>query len=481
MVSKPLVAIVGRPNVGKSTLFNRLAGARLAVVDDTPGTTRDRLHADSEWNGRAFTLIDTGGMESVPAHRPAPAALDAHMPLAVASAEYIPQIRRQAELAVAEAEAILLVVDAEAGITAADEAVAQILRRHQREVDRIRQPPIFVVANKADNEARRQAAVEFFALGLGEVYPISALHGTGTGDLLDALVETLPSQAAEEDESIKIAIVVRPNVGKSSLLNALLGEERVIVSPVPGTTRDAVDTPIQVGDLAATLIDTAGIRRRGHIEPGVEKFSVLRALRAIERCDVALLLIDAVEGVTAQDAHIAGIILEENKSVVLVVNKWDVVRAKSASGDASPMKEASGDASHMKEFGQTLRAALNFLDYVPLVFISAKTGLRVGEVLPLALRVQEERLRRVPTGELNRIVREAVDQQAPPTKAGKRLKIYYVSQVRTDPPTFLFHVNDPGLVHFSYERYLENQIRRGYSFLGTPLRLSFRPRSRTEG
>ena len=470
IVSKPLVAIVGRPNVGKSTLFNRLAGARLAVVDDTPGTTRDRLHADSEWNGRAFTLIDTGGMESVPARRPAPAALGAHTPLAIASAEYIPQVRRQAEMAVAEADAILFVVDAQGGITAADEAVTEILRRHQREVDGIRQPPIFVVANKADNEARRQSALEFFALGLGEVYPISALHGTGTGDLLDALVETFPTQAAGEDESIKIAIVGRPNVGKSSLLNALLGEERVIVSPVPGTTRDAIDTPIQAGGLAVTLIDTAGIRRRGHIDPGVEKFSVLRALRAIERCDVALLLIDAVDGVTAQDAHIAGMILEANKSVVLLVNKWDVKVAEE--------KGRRGEGE--REFGQVLRQALNFLDYVPVLFISAKTGLRVDEVLPVALRVQEERLRRVPTGELNRIVREAVDKQAPPTKAGKRLKIYYASQVRTDPPTFLFHVNDPNLVHFSYERYIENQIRQAYSFLGTPLRLSFRPRSRVD-
>jgi GTP-binding protein len=259
-------------------------------------------------------------------------------------------------------------------------------------------------------------------------------------------------------------------VGKSSLLNALLGEERAIVSPVPGTTRDAIDTQLQVGDLAVTLIDTAGIRRRGHIDPGVEQYSVLRALKAIKRCDVALLLIDAVEGVTAQDAHVAGFILDESKSVVLVVNKWDVIR-QSATGVASHRQQE-------KEFGQSLRAALNFLDYVPAIFISAKQGLRVDEVLALALQVQEERLVRIPTGELNRIVREAVDRQAPPSKAGKRLKIYYASQVRTDPPTFLFHVNDTNLVHFSYERYLENQIRKVYSFLGTPLRLSFRPRGR---
>ena len=472
-MSKPIVAIVGRPNVGKSTLFNRLAGARLAVVDDTPGTTRDRLHADSDWNGRAFTVVDTGGIEEMPKTRRAessPAPLDAHTPLAVASAEFIPQIRQQAEMAVAEADAILFLVDAEAGLTAADEAVADILRRRQREIDGVKQPPIFLVANKAESPARRLAATEFYALGLGEVYPISALHAIDTGDLLDALVVSFPPQEDEEDESIKIAIVGRPNVGKSSLLNALLGEERVIVSPVPGTTRDAIDTRLDVGELAVTLIDTAGIRRRGHIDPGVEKYSVLRAMKAIERCDVALLLIDAVEGVTAQDAHIAGFILDENKSVVLLVNKWDVVK------EGEKGRRGEGE----KEFGKTLRAALNFLDYVPMLFISAKKGLRVDEVLPLALRVQEERLTRIPTAELNRIVREAIDKQAPPTKAGKRLKIYYASQVRTDPPTFLFHVNDTELVHFSYERYLENQIRKVYEFLGTPLRLSFRLRSRAK-
>jgi GTP-binding protein len=481
-MNKPLVAIVGRPNVGKSTLFNRLVGERLAVVDDTPGTTRDRLQADAEWNGRAFTVIDTGGIESVPGRvARGDKPLGEHTPLAVASAEYIPHIRRQAEIAVSEADAILFLVDATAGITAADQEVADTLRvrRQQRAEGEV---PIFVVANKSETEERRQAALEFYALGLGEVYAISAIHSIGTGDLLDALVGTFPSQAIEEDESVKIAIVGRPNVGKSSLLNALLGEERAIVSPVPGTTRDAIDTRLEVksasGDashnIPVTLIDTAGIRRRGHIEPGVEQYSVLRALRAIKRCDVALLLIDAVDGVTAQDAHVAGFILEENKSAVLVVNKWDLYES------ANQRVSESAKRATQKEFEQTLRTSLNFLDYVPVLFISAKTGLRVDEVMPLALRVQEERLLRIPTGDLNRIVREAVDKQAPPTKAGKRLKIYYVSQVRTDPPTFLFHVNDPQLVHFSYERYLENQIRAKYPFVGTPLRLSFRPRRKAE-
>ena len=472
-MNKPFVAIVGRPNVGKSTLFNRLIEERRAVVDDAPGTTRDRLQADAEWNGRVFIVVDTGGIEARhgdagPARGGQP--LSAHTPLAVASAQYIPQIRRQAEIAIAEADAILFLVDAEAGVTPADQEVADTLRvRRQRPEGEV---PIFVVANKVDNVAREQAALEFYALGLGDVYPISAIHGIGTGDLLDALVEAFPPQAIEEEESIKIAIVGRPNVGKSSLLNALLGEERAIVSPAPGTTRDAIDTSLEIGDLAVTLIDTAGIRRRGHIDPGVEQFSVLRALRAIKRCDVALLLIDAVEGVTAQDAHIAGFVLEEAKSVVLVVNKWDLYES------ASRRIGESARRAVQREFEQTLRAALNFLDYAPALCISAKTGLRVDQVMPLALRVQEERLVRIPTGELNRIVREAVDKQAPPTKAGKRLKIYYASQVRADPPTFLFHVNDPKLAHFSYERYLENRIRAAYPFTGTPLRLSFRPRGK---
>ncbi len=480
-MNKPLIAIVGRPNVGKSTLFNRLVGERLAVVDDAPGTTRDRLHADSEWNGRSFTVVDTGGMGTLPERAPRD---DAH----VFTAELNRHIRRQAEIAVAEADAVLFVVDAEAGITATDREVAGILRRHQRMADGTMQPPVFVVANKAETAERRQAAVEFFGLGLGEVHPVSAIHGVGTGDLLDALVESFPPQETAEDESVKIAIVGRPNVGKSSLLNALLGEERAIVSPLPGTTRDAIDTRLDVvsesGDTAhaipVTLIDTAGIRRRGHIDPGVEQYSVLRALRAIKRCDVALLLIDAAEGVTAQDAHIAGFILDESKSVVLVVNKWDMIAADRSNErmGAQPGKD-NASAQKEKAFGQAVRAALNFLDYVPIIFISAKTGLRIDPVLPLALRVQNERWVRIPTAELNRIVREAVDRQAPPSKAGKRLKIYYASQVRADPPTFLFHVNDTSLAHFSYERYLENQIRAAYGFLGTPLRLSFRPRSKS--
>ncbi len=476
-MTKPFVALVGRPNVGKSTLFNRLAGERLAVVDEAPGTTRDRLHADGEWNGRVFTLIDTGGIEVIPgrvlkADRP----LSQHASADRATLEFVPLIRMQAEIAISEADAVIFVVDCDAGLTNADREVAGILRQHQRERDGEPWPPIFIAANKADNEQRRQAALEFYELGLGEVYPISALHGLGTGDLLDAVVTSfVPAEAIEEDESIKIAIVGRPNVGKSSLLNAILGQERSIVSPVPGTTRDAIDTRLTWGELPVTLIDTAGIRRRGHIDPGVEKYSVLRALRAIERSDVALLIIDAIDGVTAQDAHVAGYILDENKSVVVVVNKWDMIQ---------PGLQPKDDGSltpKEREFSAHLRSALNFLDYVPVLFVSAKTGLRVDEVMAMALRVQEERLMRLPTSEINRIVRGAIDKQAPPTKAGQRLKIYYGSQVRTDPPTFLFFVNDTNLVHFSYERYLENQIRAAHSFIGTPLRLSFRNRKQAEG
>ena len=462
-MTKPLVALVGRPNVGKSTLFNRLVGERLAVVDDTPGTTRDRIEAECEWNGRAFTVVDTGGLEVLPERSDGGGrgkkSLTQHTPLSVASAEFIPQIREQAGMAIEAADAIVLVVDATSGITAADEQVAEILRRTSK--------PVFLAANKAESEQRREEAVEFYGLGLGEVFPISAYHGMGTGDLLDAVVASFPPQEEKpEDESIKIAIVGRPNVGKSSLLNALLGEERAIVSPIPGTTRDAIDTRIVWGTMPITLIDTAGIRRRGHIEAGVEKYSVLRALKAIQRADVALLLIDATGGVTAQDAHVAGFILDEMKSCIVVVNKWDAVPGKTG--------------HTMDEYTAHVRSALNFMDYVPVAFISAKLGTRVDQVLPTALRVQEERLVRIPTGELNRIVREAMEKQMPPTRAGKRLHIYYATQPRTDPPTFIFFVNDKELVHFSYERYLENQIRKTYSFFGTPLRLSFRERKREE-
>ncbi len=454
-MSKPLVALVGRPNVGKSTLFNRLAGERLAVVAETPGTTRDRLVAEVEWGGRIFDVVDTGGID--------PTILRGGEPLSLDSVDYLDQIRSQAELAARDADLVLLVVDVEEGLTAADQEVAQILRRARGKGPTA---PVLLVANKADNAERRAQAMEFYELGMGEPVAVSALHGTGAGDLLDRMLDLLGEAKAPEpeaDDRIHIAIVGRPNVGKSSLLNRLLGEERVIVSPIPGTTRDAIDTHLTFHGTPLTLIDTAGIRRRGRIEPGVEKYSVLRALKAIDRADVVLLLIDAVDGVTAQDAHIGGLAVEKLKSIVLVINKWDAV---------------SKDTHTMDEYAQRVRQELKFLDYVPALFISARTGQRVAKVLPTALQVHEERLFRVPTATLNVWLREALEAHAPPTRGGKRLKIYYASQVRTDPPTFVFHVNDRRLVHFTYARYLENQIRARHNFLGTPLRLLFRPRRR---
>lgn len=454
---KPVVALVGRPNVGKSTLFNRIAGERLAVVDDRPGTTRDRLIAEAEWRGVSFDVVDTGGID--------PTNLQRTEPLSVDSADYIAQIRAQAELAVREADAILFLVDVESGVTPADIEVAGILRRNQSERLGKPWPPILLVVNRCENLERRAGIFEFYELGMGEPLPISALHGTGTGDLLDVLMEVLDAPAEEqvqEDSELKIAIIGRPNVGKSSLLNRLLGEDRVLVSPIPGTTRDAVDTRLMFHGEALVLIDTAGIRRRGRIEPGVEKYSVIRTLKAIERSDVVLLLVDATEGVTAQDAHIAGMAIDKYKSILVIVNKWDAVEK---------------DTHTMAEFTRYVRGQLNFLDYVPVLYISATTGLRVDQVLPMAFRVQEERLRRIPTGQLNRLLQQALRDHPAPTRKGKQLKIQYASQVRTDPPTFLFHVNDPKLVHFSYARFLENRIRKDYGFLGTPIRLSFRKKS----
>lgn len=456
-MKKPVVALVGRPNVGKSTLFNRLAGERLAVVDDTPGTTRDRLVAEAEWNGIFFDVVDTGGIDPTPIGAGA-----GRTPLSIGSAEFIEQIRRQAELAIEQADLVLFMTDAESGVTPADYEVAQILRRHQVEREGKLWPPVLLVVNKADSAARRMQALQFYELGLGEPYPISALHGTGTGDLLDAVVANFPPLPEEEEEErVKIAIVGKPNVGKSSLLNRLLGEERAIVSPIPGTTRDAVDTYLDFDGVPVTLIDTAGIRRRGKIEPGVEKFSVLRSLRAIERADVVLLVVDATVGISAQDTHIAGFILDAWKSVVVLINKWDAVQKESHT---------------MTEYTQHIRQELNFMDYVPMLFISAKTGQRVDQVLPLALQVQEERLVRLSTSQLNQILHSAQDEHPAPSISGRQLKIYYGTQVRSDPPTFLVYVNDPKLAHFSYLRYLENRLRQVYPYLGTPIRLVLRAR-----
>ena len=458
-MKKPVIVLVGRPNVGKSTLFNRLVGERLAIIDDVPGTTRDRLVAEGDWAGHDFFVVDTGGID--------PTRQRSQEPLSIGSADFIADIRAQAEIAMEEADVIVLLTDAQQGVTEADREIVQMLRRRQSIVAGKNHPPIVLVVNKADSDLYRTNALDFYSLGLGEPFPISAIHGTGTGDLLDEVVAHFPQAAEdeEEDSSIKVAIVGKPNAGKSSLLNKLTGENRSIVSPIPGTTRDAIDTQITWEGLQITLIDTAGIRKRGTIIPGVEKYSVLRAMQAIERCDVALLVVDAVTGITAQDTHIAGYINQAWKSVVLIVNKWDLIEK---------------DTHTSVEFEKTIRQALNFLPYVPIIFISAASGQRVNQVLPMVARVQEERLVRLTTSQLNRILQNAQDLHQPSSGSGRMFRIYYGTQVRSEPPTFLLYCNDPTLGHFTYLRYLENQIRKEYPFVGTPIRLVLKARERGE-
>jgi GTP-binding protein len=501
----PLVAIVGRPNVGKSTLFNRILGARTAIVEDRARTTRDRLYGDAEWNGRRFVIVDTGGLEA-----------DTDDPIEL-------RVQEQARLAIAEADAIVFVVDAASGMTPADLEAAELLRRASA--------PVIVAVNKADNEKRELEGAEFHALGWDETYAISASHGRGTGDLLDAIVWALPPEreaeparkareaeadawadevaagrlepfvvgepaadlagdgqgedradedspgdagaarwdaaiAAEADTApAAIAFVGRPNVGKSSLLNALLGEERAIVSEVPGTTRDAIDTRLAWGRSEVTLIDTAGIRRRGKVAggPAAERYSTMRALTALARADVAVLVIDAVEGLTSQDAHVAGYAVEEGKGLVLAVNKWDLVAEKT---------DRTFD-----QYVEWIRHEVPFIEFAPVVSISAKTGQRVGRVLELAVDIWAERRRRIPTGELNRLVSAATDRTPPPMVRGKRPRIFYATQVAIAPPTFVFFASDASAVHFSYRRYLENRLRETFGFDGTPIRLVFRDRT----
>jgi len=453
MSRKSLVALVGRPNVGKSTLFNRIIGRRLAVVSDVAGTTRDRLYGDAEWGGVVFTLVDTGGIEVTEGRATSPLSED--------SEQFLPLIRQQATVAMQDADAIVHVVDGQSGITAADREVADILRQTKK--------PVFVAANKLESSKLWDTAYEFYELGLGEVFAVSALHGSGTGDLLDAIVGALspfdPEEEAE-DTSVKIAILGRPNVGKSTLLNKLVGEERVIVSPIAGTTRDAIDERLRWHGQEFTLIDTAGIRRRGKIDQGVEKYSVLRALKTLRRADVALLLIDGEEGVTAQDAHIGGMLTEENVGVIVLVNKWDIVEK---------------DAYTMPAYEKTVRNELSFLSYAPLLFVSAETGQRLNKILPTVLEVQAARHQRVGTGELNDLLRDLIANHPPPTKAGTQLKFYYATQVAVAPPTFVFFVNRPEMIHFGYERYIENRIREQFTFSGTPIRLLFRGRNDQRG
>ena len=498
----PIVAIVGRPNVGKSTLFNRIVGERTAIVEDRARTTRDRLYGETEWNGRRFMVVDTGGLE-----------VDPRDPIEA-------RVQDQARIAIAEADVIVFVVEAITGLTPADQEAAEVLRRAKA--------PVLVAVNKSDNEKRELEAAEFYALGWEQTYPIAAVHGRGVADLLDEVVLALPPESEAElarkrreaeaeafseevesgrlepiivgeatddgddepvpedgppiddeaarrwdaliasestDEPAAVALVGRPNVGKSSLLNALLKQERMIVSDIPGTTRDAIDTRLPWGRTEIVLIDTAGIKRRGRVAggPAAERYSTLRSFKAISRADVAVLLIDAVDGLTAQDAHIAGFVVEEGRGLVVAVNKWDAVEEKTG--------------NTFDQYVEWIRAEAPFLDFAPVVSISAKTGQRVERVLELAVDVWAERRRRVPTGELNRIIGDAIARQEPPAVKGRRPKLFYATQAGVAPPTFVFFARDAGSVHFSYRRYLENKLRDAFGFHGTPVRLVFRERA----
>lgn len=461
MASLPVVAIVGRPNVGKSTLFNRLIGQRLAIVEDIPGTTRDRVYGTSEWNGRTFTVVDTGGLELEP------------------GTEIEERVQDQARVAIEEADLVLFVVDAHAGLAPLDHEVADRLRRADA--------PVILVVNKADNPRREAEGAEFFALGFEPTITISAQHGRNTGDLADLIVEGLPPKGEAEAEvergpdelteeqlaelaetelgPPRVAIVGRPNTGKSTFVNRVLGEERMIVSTVPGTTRDPIDTTIQLDGQEIVLVDTAGIRRRGSIEKGIERYSVLRSMKAIDSADVAIVMTDATEGYTAQDAHVVGYVLEKYRGIVLVLNKWDAVEKDEHTAD---------------QWLKRLRRDAPYLAWADIVFASALTGQRVERILHEAVRVAEERYRRIPTGELNRLITDAV-RAHPPSHVRNRLpKIFYATQVGVAPPTFVIFVNDPELIHFSYKRYLENRIRDTYGFLGTPIRVVYRKRESEE-
>jgi len=434
-VSKPVVAIVGRQNVGKSTLLNRLAGKRLAIVVDLPGTTRDRIHADISWHDVEFTLVDTGGLEIEPGSTVGRGVLE------------------QVQAAIDEADAIIFLADVKDGVNPVDHEIAAQLRQVNK--------PVVLTVNKADNDRRDAEALEFYQLGLGEPLAISAYHGLGISELLDRVVPLLPVSVPSEvgPELMKVAIVGRPNVGKSMLLNALLGRQRAIVDDIPGTTRDALDTLFDFKGESILLIDTAGIRRRGRVEQGVERYSVIRAMRAIERADVAMLVLDATELLTAQDTHIAGYIQQAVKGVVLVVNKWDLVEGKRSA-----------------EFTQYIRKELKFMPYAPVLYTSAKTGRGVGKVIPQASQVYQERLKRLSTSMVNRVIQEAVAAHTLPRSGKKQLKVLYTTQAEVNPPTFVFFVNDTRLVHFSYQRYMENKLRQAFGFAGTPLRLIFKNR-----
>lgn len=435
---KPVVAVVGRANVGKSTLFNRLTHTRLAIIEDVIGVTRDRLYRDVTWAGKQFTLIDTGGIELR------------------SDEEIIRNVRFQAEVAIDEADLILFMVDATTGITQADEAVAALLYKSDK--------PVIVVVNKIEQFDDLSDVYEFYGLGFSDVIPISASHGTNTGDLLDLVIDQLnelPDEEAVEDDRIHIAVVGRPNVGKSSLVNSILGQERSIVSNIPGTTRDAIDSDFRYNGEEYSIVDTAGMRKRNKIEIATERYSVMRSLRAVDRSDVVLMVINAEEGLIEQDKRIAGYAHEQGKGIILVVNKWDLIEK---------------DEKTMKHFEETLRDELLFLSYAPMLFVSALTRQRIPKIMEKVKAVAETRMMRISTSLLNEIVREALLKNPPPTDKGKRLKVYYATQAGVAPPTFLFFVNDEERMHFSYLRYIENRIRDHFVFEGTSLRLILRNR-----
>ncbi len=437
-MAKPVVAVVGRPNVGKSTLFNKLIGQRLSIIEDTPGVTRDRIYAPCEWCGKEFMLVDTGGIE--------PQSDDV----------ILSQMRRQAELAIQSAQVILLVVDLQAGLTATDEEVAVMMQKSGK--------PVIVCVNKCDSLGETPAEFyEFYNLGLGDPIAVSSVHGHGTGDLLDAVCQYLPEDAGDDygEEYIKVAVIGKPNVGKSSLINKIAGEERVIVSDIAGTTRDAVDTVVDNEKGKFVLIDTAGIRRKSRVFENIERYSVLRAYMAVDRAQVCVIVIDAVEGFTEQDSKIAGYAHEQGKACVVAVNKWDAVEK---------------DGRTMQEMRKKLENDFSFMSYVPFVFISAKTGQRLDKLFELIRYVDQQNAMRISTGMLNDLLAQATARVQPPSDKGKRLKIFYMTQASTRPPTFVFFVNNAALFHFSYQRYLENQIRQTFGLEGTPIRFVIRER-----
>lgn len=435
-MANPVVAIVGRPNVGKSTLFNRIAGERISIVEDTPGVTRDRIYTHAEWLGKEFNMIDTGGIE-------------------LSDQPLVTQIRQQAEIAIDEADVIVLLVDVQNGITDADEQVAQILYRSDK--------PVVLAVNKVDNPERRADVYDFYSLGLGTPYPVSSVHGVGLGDMLDAVIANFPEEKiAKDDDTIKFSLIGRPNVGKSSLVNALLGENRVIVSDIAGTTRDAVNTRFTANGQKYTMVDTAGIKKKGKLYENTERYALMRSMKAIDDCDVVLVVLNADEGIRDLDRHIAGYAHEAGKGVIIVVNKWDLLPDR--------------DHRTMTDFTNLIRHEFQYLSYAPIIFVSAKTKQRLSKLPGMIKEVYEHANRRVQSSTLNNVLMDALAANPTPSTNGRRLRVYYATQVAVQPPTFVVFVNDPDLMHFSYARYLENQIREAFDFSGTPIHLIKRKR-----